>query len=248
MGSSGRDEEEPASGSTKDTNREVGKSQEPQSPSTMDFVTRMLQEPFQQGLEYKITIEGRESQEDKRAQNQGLDGERGVNMDDPLDKSQEMEENQAKITLAEANSQETKRFEDPDPGERSGKEVQELHAYQHPPPEARPQEHRDRGWEDSIPREESDGQEARNEEHRYPNDPEAEIRVRQPHPHEAGDKNVRKIRQETPENKKKGMPLKFGKRSRRGRNQPGKTTEVSTGKPRGSYGGNTRDTSRSARV
>ena len=35
------------------------------------------------------------------------------------------------------------------------------------------------------------------------------------------------------ENKKKGTPSKFGKRSRRGRNYPGKATEVSTVRPRG---------------
>ena len=73
----------------------------------------------------------------------GPDGERGVNMDDLLEESQEREENQAEITLEEPHSQETGRVNGPDTGERLSEEVQELHAYQPLPPEARHQEHRD---------------------------------------------------------------------------------------------------------
>ena len=161
----------------------------------------MLQEPFDQGLEYEITMEGRESQEDRRTESPRMDGKRGVNLDNLLEESQEREENQAKITLEEPHSQETGSVEDPDPGDRSGEEVQELHAYQTPPPEARPQEHRDWGWEDAILRQESDGQEARNEEHRYLDDPEAKIRVCRPHPQEPRDKECQ---EDPPRNPREG--------------------------------------------
>ena len=120
MGSSGGHEEEPASGPTKDTDRDVRKSQEPQLLLPMEFVTRILQEPFDQGLEYKITMEERESQEDRRVESPRMDGKRGVNLDNLLEERQEREENQAKITLEEPHRQETGRVEDPDPGERSG--------------------------------------------------------------------------------------------------------------------------------
>ena len=46
--------------------------------------------------------------------------------------------------------------------------------------------------------------------------------------------------------KKKGTTSKFRKGSKRGRNQPGRATEESTGKPTGSYGCNTMDNSGSA--
>ena len=81
-------------------------------------------------MEYLITLEGRKDQENMRAENPGLDGERGVNVDDLLEESQEREENQAKITLEDPHGQETGGVEDPDPGGRSGEEIQELHAPQ----------------------------------------------------------------------------------------------------------------------
>ena len=59
------------------------------------------------------------------------------------------------------------------------------------------QEHGDRGWEDTIPREKSDSQGARNGEHRYLVDPEAESGSHTPG--RQGTKNVRKIRLEPPE-------------------------------------------------
>ena len=97
-------------------------------------------------------------------------------------------------------------MEDPDPGERSGEEIQELHAPKPPPPEARPQEHGDRGWEDAIPREESDRQEARNEEHRYPDNPEDEKRLRWPHPQEAGDKGRQEDQPRNPRERQENPP------------------------------------------
>ena len=79
--------------------REVRKSQEPQSLVPMESVTRRLQKPCSQGIEYEITLEGQESQEDRRAESPRLDDEREVNVDDFLEESQEREENQVDITL-----------------------------------------------------------------------------------------------------------------------------------------------------
>ena len=78
MRSSGGDEDETASGSMKDTDREVRKSQEPQSLLPMEFVTRMVQDLFDQGLKYEITLGRHKSQEDSRAESLGQDGNRGV--------------------------------------------------------------------------------------------------------------------------------------------------------------------------
>ena len=57
-----------------------GKSQEPQSLLPMKFVTRMVHDLFDQGLEYKITLGGRKSQEDSGAESPGRDDKRGVNV------------------------------------------------------------------------------------------------------------------------------------------------------------------------
>ena len=53
MSISGRDEEDLASCSTKDTYRESRKSHTHQSPSPTELVTAIPQEPFDQGLEYQ---------------------------------------------------------------------------------------------------------------------------------------------------------------------------------------------------
>ena len=66
-------------------------------------------------MEYVITLEGREDQENMRAENPGLDGERGVNVDDLLE---------------EPHGQETGGVEDLDPGGRSGEDIQKLQAPQ----------------------------------------------------------------------------------------------------------------------
>ena len=63
MGSSGGDEEEPALGPTKDTDREVRKSQEPQSLLPMEFVTRMLQD----GVNLHDLLEESQEREENQA-------------------------------------------------------------------------------------------------------------------------------------------------------------------------------------
>ena len=71
--------------------KDVQKSQEPQSPSSPEFATSILQETFKQGLEYVIPLEGLDYQEDTRAENPGPDGKGGVNVDNLEVDSQENE-------------------------------------------------------------------------------------------------------------------------------------------------------------
>ena len=63
MSISGRDEEDLAPCSTKDTDREARKSHAPQAPSPTEFVTAIPQETFDQGMEYTIPLEESDSQE-----------------------------------------------------------------------------------------------------------------------------------------------------------------------------------------
>ena len=58
-----------------------------------------------------------------------------------------------------------------------------------------------------IPREESDSQEARNGEYKYLVDPEAETRVRRPHPQEAGDEELPKDLSRTPREGQEDPPV-----------------------------------------
>ena len=64
-------------GGRRQGDKDVRKSQEPQLPSSPEFATSSLQEPFEQGLEYVIPLEGLDYQEDTRPENPGPDGKRG---------------------------------------------------------------------------------------------------------------------------------------------------------------------------
>ena len=63
MSVSSGEEEDLASCSTKDTDRDARKSHAPQSPLPTEFVPAIPQEPFYQGLEYAIPLEEPDSQE-----------------------------------------------------------------------------------------------------------------------------------------------------------------------------------------
>ena len=113
-------------------------------------------------------------------------------MDDLLEESQEREENQAKITLEEPHGQETGRVENPDRERGLAKRSKSS-----TPPNPRRQKpdlkSTEIGDEDAIPI---------NEEHRYPDNPEAEKRVRRPHQREAGDKGRQ---EDQPRNPREGQ-------------------------------------------
>ena len=129
-----------------------GSPRDPSCRHPLEFATSLLQEPFEQGLEYVIPLEGLDYQEDTRAENPVPDGKGGVNMDDLQMDSQENEKTQAVITLEEPHGQEARRVEDPDRRERQGENIQELHAPQPPPPKAILQEPSDWSREEANPR------------------------------------------------------------------------------------------------
>ena len=74
---SGHEEEALPSCSTGNTDREARRSHAPQSPSPTEFVTAILQEPFEQGREYTSPREGPDSKEARRGENPDLIGRPG---------------------------------------------------------------------------------------------------------------------------------------------------------------------------